>query len=214
MPDGSAVTTDVGYGSPLKQFSLTGAVSDPTGIAGWQLYPAWSHDGKWLYFSVAGYSESFRLWKVKRDGTGAVQLPNAEPVDDFFGSPSPDDSRMVYVLRRGASNDSLRMLDLVSGAVTHLPVRGHSPRWSPRGTDIAYIDLATSTLRLMAPDASNRRTLAGGDNYAFDFGFSSDGRWIAATNGRTGVIDLIDVDTGMVLPLGFTRGFGAPSWKP
>jgi Tol biopolymer transport system component len=219
-PDGSAVAFDQGYATPAHVVTTSGEerpVSQTSLGDAAEMYPSFSHDGSWVYFSAA-LPGGFRLWRVHADGTGAEQLASADARDDFFPSASPDGTRIAYVLRKGYGQDTLRILELATGAVTDLHVAGHSPAWSPVGDQIAYIDIPAGwVVKVMRPDGTGQRQISpSGMSYERGIDWSPDGGWLVAFNTTRWSVDLIEVATGTVLPLTFRVGttLMSPSWKP
>ena len=212
-PSGSEVAFDAPYGGPVRVVDLAGNVrlASSSAGSGTEYYPEFSPDGSMIYFS----RESWRLRRVKRDGTGDEAVPIATPVSDVAPSLSPDGTRLVYVVTGGFGNDVLRLLTIATGDVNAINIRGHSPSWSPRGDLIAYIDPQGRALYVMNPDGTGTRQVSqGAQTYAFGIDWSADGKWIVAANTTKHVIELIDAQTGASLPLGFTANMGGPSWRP
>jgi Tol biopolymer transport system component len=94
-------------------------------------------------------------------------------------------------------------------------VLGRSPRWSPQGDRLAYID-ALDLLHVVRPDGTGDALVAGGRTAQPGLGWSPDGRWIVYV-GQSGLA-LVEVESGMVLPLAL-RGPGGtnleqPAWRP
>jgi hypothetical protein len=182
----------------------------------------WAHpsrDGAWVFFG--GYSGwEFRgyPYRVRADGTELGLVPGFAPNDETQGhpSPSPDGTRIAYF--REAPNNSravtIRVLNMITGTVT-LDVPGHSPEWS-HGDSIAFLAVAgrsSGPLKLMASDGTGERTIADAP-YDFGIDWSPDDRWIAARNSSTNRIEIVEVATGMRVPLPYSAGLSDPSWKP
>jgi Tol biopolymer transport system component len=92
-------------------------------------------------------------------------------------------------------------------------MQGHRPRWSPDGQWIAVV--AGYQILLVRPDGSDLRVLSSPDiRYMDGIDWSPDGRWIVASRFYRGNIDLIEVGTGLTLPLAFTSGLTEPVWRP
>ena len=218
-PDGNSITFDNGYSLPAKVVTMAGVVrpvrpsSENTGA---EMYPVYSPDGAWIYLTVFGAPEyAYRLWRARADGSEAARLVSSSPEEDMLASPSPDGTRLVYVRRVGESKDSLRILDLASGAVNRIGVPGHAPAWSPLGDLIAYVDLrAGAVLSVVRPDGTGRRQVSADGNYEMAVSWSPDGAWLAAHNYTTHKVHLVEVATGATIPLGFSAEMYAPAWKP
>jgi hypothetical protein len=213
-PDGTEIAFDADYGAVLRVTDLSGRVrvASNSGAAS-EMYPAYSPDGGMLYFAREGW----RLRRVKRDGTGDELVPTTAPELDAAPSLSPDGTRLVYVRVYGFGQDKLALLTLATGAVTKLDLFGHTPKWSPRGDLIAYVDLTTSQVKVMNADGTGARVVSpGSDAYVRGIDWSPDGQWLVVTNATKGRLELLDPASGITLPLGFTAGrpIGGPSWKP
>jgi hypothetical protein len=206
------------YDGRLWIADLTGAHRDAAGGAppvSEESPPTWSPDGEWIYFTRGFPGSQHTFWRVRPDGTGLGQVsPDVDWGLEMNPSPDPAGVRLAYQTNR-ITNDptefTLRILDLAAGAVTALDVPGWLPRWSPTGERIAYLD-DVRILHVMRPDGSGRTRIAGGLWAEPGFAWSPDGRWLAVDRG--GQIDLVQVDTGEVLPLAFTRGLVQASWRP
>jgi Tol biopolymer transport system component len=208
-PDGAEVVYDEEY---VGQLRVVNVASKNVRVAssGGAIYGRFAADGQTLYYS----QQSWRLRRQRRDGTGDELVPMTSPVSDVYAAPSPDGARVAYVTTFGFGSDELKMLTLATGASTSLGIAGHSPNWSPTGALIAFVDASTAELKLVNPDGTNVRVISPAGRYQRGIDWSPDGRWIAAWNVATNRIDLIDTQSTLVLPLGFTLGWTAPSWKP
>ena len=211
-PTGTEIAYDADFGQPIRAVNLNGQVRLASrGGGGTELYPEYAPDGAMLFFS----RESWRLFRVKVDGTGEELVPMSPATSAAASSLSPDGSRLVYTIVAGGGQDVLGFLTLATGVAVNTQIRGHSPSWSPSGDQIAFIDPSNGTLQLMRADGTGIRTI-GAPNSAYSFGidWSSDGKWISARNASKDLIELIDPQTGSILPLGYTHGLSGPSWKP
>jgi Tol biopolymer transport system component len=84
-----------------------------------------------------------------------------------------------------------------------------APRFSPDGSMLAAI--SNSTLIVRSHPAGVRRDL-GTANYAQFLSWSPDSKWIIVE--RDGpVLELVNAETGLRLPLGFTGYMRYPSWR-
>jgi hypothetical protein len=215
-PNGSTIAFDNYYSVPARITTLDGVLravraSSPNSEA--EMYPVYSPDGAWVYLSVASNGQ-FRLWRARADGTEAAPLNSLSPDDDFFPSPSPDGTKLAYVLRTGGGTDLLRILDLATGEVNKLTVRGHAPAWSPLGDLIAYVDLsAQSAVRVMRPDGTGHRQISVSNGFQLALSWSPDGKWVIGFGGNPARVRLIEVATGQELALSFSNQMTAPDWK-
>ena len=217
--DGTQIVYATGaYGTPmhLEAVSLQGVVrqflqSPPTSLAE-ATWPQYSHDGNVVYFSGHDATSNFALWRASSGGSGATQIGRNVGCCsvDWRSSPSADGLRLAYV----TDGTILQVLTMSSGAVSSTGVNGQSPRWSPTADVIAFTTQYGGPLKLMNPDGSNVHQIsAGGRSYSESgFGWSPDGRWIVARGSAS--LELLDTQTGLTLPLGFTGKLNTPSWKP
>ncbi len=175
-------------------------------------YPRPSQDGAWIYFRRAASFGGGEIWRVHVDGTGVepivpVPFPNA---GDTHPDPSPDGSQLAFVSGRFPGGPlTLVIRDLATGVERQLPDQGLLPRWSPQGDWIAYWRGANAEvgggLFAVRPDGtgSHRISLANRIYRPHALDWSSDGEWLLAKGDST--MELVQVATGLSLPLAFTR---------
>lgn len=171
-----------------------------------------TRDGEWIFFSqgppFSGVGEDVDIWKVRSDGTGAVNLTPGSDANDAFVDVSADGSRVVF--RSGRDGDAERGRDgnkeiyVMNGEggdlrrVTRSPGNDTMPAISPDGHWTVYsTDRAGNGMKLWIqsladPDDEGRLLeperahLTGFDMHPR---FSPDGRWIVFTSDRAGVMD-------------------------
>jgi len=176
-------------------------------------YPRVTRDGAWIYFEKA--SGSGEIWRVHVDGTGLERI-----IAGGAGSPdpSPDGSGLVF----WSAGLALTFRNLATGADTPLGVTGLRPRWSPNGTRIAYWwgplgnthPMATGAIFIVNADGTGARQVSADGRLYRSWGldWSPDGQWLVARSDSS--LDLIQVTTGLTLPLRYSSGFFSGSWKP
>jgi len=161
----------------------------------------WSQDGDWIAFTVgppfAPAKAQADIWKVKSDGTGAVNLTEGCEANDGFPDFSPDGRRVVFRSGRDG-NHEIYLMDADGGNVKRLtehPSTDTMPAFSPAGDSIAFTsfrdgDPEIYTLQIGAdgkPGQLRRITNSvGGDTHPR---FSPDGKWIVFASERGGVND-------------------------
>jgi len=186
--------------------SLAGGVRFLTPSGSGTLYPRFSRDGQWIY-----YTRLSRLQRIHPDGTGEEAVPIVNGAIDAAPAFSPDGSRAVIV--RLFANQLL-MLDLATGATTDLALVGQSPAWSAASNLIAFLSSPDgNTIRVVNPDGTGLRTVAS-LGYGLNIGWSPDGQWSVAHRTSNSRPELNNASLGAMIPLSFTAGYAAPSWKP
>jgi hypothetical protein len=181
-------------------------------------HPVLDATGTWLYFS-RGSSQLMGLYRSRPDGSGVERL-TPEPPDwyweDRHPAPSPDGRRVAYETNRldaavGPFATYLRLIDVSTRVVTPLRIVGAWPKWSPDGEWLAFV--GDRVVRVVRPDGSGLRTISVGNRqYEIGVSWSPDGRWVAASRLSTGQVELINVQSGITLPLAFTTGTFEPVW--
>jgi hypothetical protein len=134
-------------------------------------------------------------------------------------SPSPDGEFMAVASDRSTTDSQGQSVLYVLGIDDPLEQRLGFPsfpqaRWSPDGSWI--VTARDGTLYAVRPNGNDYHQLATGPNgsgYESWASWSPDSKWIAVE--RHGpVIEIINVETGLRLPLGFTGYLRMPSWRP
>ena len=181
--------------------------------------PEYGPNGEWIYFTLAEVPESGpTLRRVRPDGTGEEPTPADWPQPAAPG-PAPTGNLVAYQTH-GYLSSVIRLFDAGTGARIALDVPGRWPRWSPTGEWIAYLDLE-GRLRVMRPDGSGRRLVAGGIFANGNYTWSPDGEWIIISGAQYTADDpfrvglsVVNVASGEVLPLRLSRTIIQPSWRP
>jgi Tol biopolymer transport system component len=181
-------------------------------------YPSYAKDGSYIYFTgVDSVTNCYGVWRIHPAGTGlehvvadtsdcGTYVYSVDPAPDYASSLSPDGTRIVYAGR------TLHVRTLATGADTSLGVVGDAPRWSPAGDWIAYDSLGT--LMLIHPDGTGHQALfdRGAYGYLPGVAWSPDGQWLIYRNYDR--LALVNVASGLRLPLSTTLGLAEPTWQP
>lgn len=176
-----------------------------------QVWPSYSHDGSWIYFQGDAL-----VWKVHGDGTGLTRVSPSGTVGavDRYPSPSRTDAQLVLATSRSNSSNGLdiEIFDLGTSTFTSLGVNGVSPRWSPVTDSIAYVDV-DGRVKVLAADGSGLRAVTPvGQSFKIAIDWSPDGQWLLAQDSYA--LELIQVSTGMMLPLGYATSMSDAVWRP
>jgi hypothetical protein len=221
-PDGASVVFHAGgFEARLYAVTLVGAVSrviQTSFPASAELWPHYSRDGTWIYFTAvtAPYTGGSEIWRVRPTGGGLARVGPASGGygSDTHASPSPDGLRLVFATDRQPPTvdpSHLAILDVAADSVSYLGVRGLTPRWAPDGQLIAFWD--DGSIKVMAPDGTGQRIVSPPfHSFLGGIDWAPDSRWLAVSDGSR--ISLIDSETGMTLPLAFTRFYRQPTWHP
>ncbi|MEW5918365.1 MAG: hypothetical protein AB1762_18325, partial [Gemmatimonadota bacterium] len=180
-----------------------------------RIEPIPSPDGRWMFFSAADSVCSIHHYCIYRsalDGSAAQLLGSV--VNRGLGwrpAPSPDGTKVAFVT---ASSGGARILiyDIATQTIGSLGAFGQNPRWSRVSSQIVFVRNGGGPLMLMNADGTGQRVLTALNTLFREepMTWSPDGRWIVA---RDTILNLVNVSTGMLIPLTYSRGLQAPSWK-
>lgn len=211
-PDGQRLYTYTVGGGPVRVMTAANGLTE-------EFRPQYSSDG-WIYF--VGRAGGIGIYRVRPDGTGFARVTTATPGgQETHPSPSPDGTRVVVMSTDftgctcTGESFALRILDVATGVSSPINVGGSWPRWSPASDLIAFLD-RNGALTVARSDGSGKRAVSSaGRRYGGPIDWSPDGRWVVATSSFDSPgLHLIEVETGMTLPLTFTTGLNNPAWRP
>jgi Tol biopolymer transport system component len=140
-PDGKRVAAVINEknNGDIWVFDLTrGTRTRITFAPGWDVWPNWSPDGRFIYYTVA--SEGV-LMEVPSDGSGTARLVHK----GYLGSVSPDGKWLVYENDLPGTRTDLFAIpmpaDTSTKAVTLVSTKAaeHTARISPDGKYVAYV---------------------------------------------------------------------------
>ncbi len=193
--------------------SGTVAVGDES-LTAWR--PRWSPDGSLLAFAASRDGVEQGVYLMAPDGTDVRRL-SAVVDDDQYGffsvSWSPDGTSIatraqgsIWLMPAGAHDPADEVALVEADAVV--------PTWSPDGSQVAYVDLGSSRLRVV--------TAAGGD--PADLGSLTQGGYTWAPDGRSIVaqrcysggcgFEIVDAVTGEhVMGIEVNDPGSYPSWQ-
>jgi Tol biopolymer transport system component len=190
--------------------------------------PAWSPDGKYLYFA-SDRGGSMNLWRVAIDESSGKPLGQPEPITSpapFLAHPSISaDGRLIaYTSALVTANIQCLQLDLDAAEPRGDPMwlttgsrRWSSPDPSPDGEWVAFYSLTQpeGDVFVVRADGTALRQVTGDDAVDRLPRWSPDGRWLSFFSNRNGPLEVWKVradgsELGQV-----TEGGGAyHAWSP
>ena len=195
---------------------VTPFISSPPATMTHQAEPSPSPNAPVVYFSAYDTRCSdifYCLYRSARDGSapellGTLIAPNQVT---WRPSSSPDGSRVAFV----TTGTVIKVFDYPSKSVLGWGIAGQHPSWSPDGTRIAFVQQFGGSLRVInAADGSGQRVISPANRTYTEgsISWSADSKWVVAKS-NAGTLDLIEVDTGTMLPLGYTTSYQSGSLK-
>lgn len=194
----------------------------------WDWNPAWSPDGRFLYFA-SDRGGSMNLWRT------AIDEATGKPT----GEPQPITTPAPYVAHPTISADGTRIAftsALITANIQRLPldasgepvpgkeswVTSGTRRWStpdpsPDGQWVAFYTLALpeGDLYVARPDGSELRQVTGGPAIDRMPRWSPDGKWIAFFSTRSGNLELWKIRPDGSELQQLTKGGGSyMTWSP
>ena len=179
-----------------------------------QAQPSPSANAPVLYFSAYDSrcsNNAYCLFRSGIDGTNPELLGDViGPGEALRPSASPDGSKVAFLTSAG----QIKVFDYATRTVSAWGVTGNYPAWSPDGTQIAYAGQYGGPLHLMNADGTNQRVITGSLPYsAWRPAWSPDSKWLIAESTELYNLEIIEVATGNVLPVGNGTGYASLSWK-
>jgi len=149
----------------------------------WNLFPAFTPDGKQLVFSSGRTSRSITLCRINIEGGGGITQITNSMAEDYSPSVSPDGEIVAYAsLPPGAERAQVWTVQKNGSLPTQLR-EGNSPQLSPDGKRILFVRRDASSgayqIWLMNVDATEETQLTQNTDHQWIHPrWSPDGKWI------------------------------------
>jgi hypothetical protein len=216
-PDRSAIVYNVG--GPLSilyrvDFDGTRTKLSRLGALPSEMYARYSPDAQFIYYTGGVYPDSMDTYRMRADGSDTpVRVTPRRPGSARYwhASPSPDGSRLVY----SANGAQLHVLTLSDQSDRGFALDGQpeSPRFSPDGAWIAYVDDDADVLRIIRSNDTDRQQVSRPGTSVFGApDWSPDGAWIVFTD--RDLIQVVRVADRLTIPLPFSEQLVSPAWRP
>jgi Tol biopolymer transport system component len=132
---------------------------------------AWAPDSSHLAF-VKNMDDNWKVFVVKADGTGELQLSDQEVGTNNRPTWSPDSQWIAY-----ESTDKAIVLIRPDGSGRQILTTGQTPAWSPDGREIIFT--RNHEMLIIDVQSHTERRLLAADGNVLDPSWSPDGRFIA-----------------------------------
>jgi TolB protein len=163
--------------------------------------PQWSGDGEWIVCAVgptfAGPAAQVDIWKLRPDGSQAVNLTGGAAANNGFPYFSPDGKRIVFRSGRDGNHEIYLMNADASGVqrLTDNAATDTMPSFSPDGSEVAFVskrdgDYEIYTLKIDAAGKPGElRRITNSPGFDTHPVYSPDGQWLVFTSARGGLND-------------------------
>jgi Tol biopolymer transport system component len=185
-------------------------------------FPRVGRDAGWVYFS-GGTFWSWSIYRARPDGTGTERLTAPGNTKLWAASPSPDGTEIAYMADGDIGAGSLFVMTLATRQSRNLNLKGTMPRWSPDGTQIAFLAHTGSyryspgDLSVVAPNGSGARVVTRSTTkFHGAVDWSPDGKYLVGFTVNS-KLAIVEVATGAEVPVSLPTDFGifqGPVWKP
>jgi Tol biopolymer transport system component len=163
--------------------------------------PDWSKDGQWIVFNVGGHfagpAASAHIWKIRPDGSGAVNLTAGSKGNNAFPAFSPDGRQIVFRSSRDG-NHEIYLMDADGKnprRLTDNPATDTMPTFSPKGDQIAFVSNREDGYQIYTIDIDDEGGVGQARRVTNALGlnmhprYSPDGEWLIFTSDRGGFND-------------------------
>ena len=159
--------------------------------------PSWSYDGGWLAYAVgppfAGAASDVDIWKIRSDGSGAVNLTPESDTNEAFPDFAPDGRRIIFRSLRDGNAEIYMMNSDGTDArrLTHHEATDTMPAFSSGGDRIAFTSFRNGNFDIYTiafdqngePGPPERLTRNPGNDMHPKF--SPDDEWVLFTSQRS-----------------------------
>ncbi|MCY4600826.1 MAG: hypothetical protein OXF27_13015 [Acidobacteria bacterium] len=158
--------------------------------------PSWSYDGRWLAFAVgppfASGAVDVDIWKIRNDGSGAVNLTPESNANEAFPDFAPDGGRIVFRSMRDGNAEIYLMNADGAGLrrLTHHEATDTMPSFSSAGDRVAFTSFRDGNFEIytIAFDADGEpgrpERLTRNPGHDMHPKFSPDDEWVLFTSQR------------------------------
>jgi Tol biopolymer transport system component len=163
--------------------------------------PNWSKDGQWIVFNMGihfgGPGASAHIWKIRPDGSGAVNLTAGSKGNNAFPAFSPDGRQIVFRSGRDG-NHEIYLMDADGKnprRLTDNPATDTMPTFSPNGNQIAFSSNRENGYQIYTMDIDPEGGVGQACRVTNTPGlnmhprYSPDGEWLIITSDRGGFND-------------------------
>ena len=189
-------------------------------------HPTWSPDGRRIAFA-SDRDGDMEIYVMDAKGKNVKKLTDNFPWDDSWPHWSPVSQKVVFTSNRDGGADQVYLLDVQTSnqrKLTTSSFHAYYPKWSPNGSQIAYLSedwiglppLPPAIWRVK-PDGSDLDALVTEGKSNTHPEFSRDGKWIAFNSRRDFNTDIyaLNLETQELKRLTTHLGYDMhPDWSP
>ena len=191
------------------------------------LHPTWSPDGGRIAFA-SDRDGDFDIYIMDENGENVTNMTDNSPLHENAPHWSPVSEKIVITsYPDGFVAENINLLDVQTGKQRRLTNSIHPvayPRWSPNGSQIAYLStktpeppLPTSSIWRVKADGTDPEALVTDDGNNRSPRYSPDGKWIAFQSNRNSNADIyaLNLESREVTRLTTHLGDDSyPDWSP